>query len=220
MYCPRHLRFVFGKNDGRQIWVTWRRAADAASAVAFEILSKLVSKSIIQRTSLPEGEVRDAKAQRPYIKIVIGTGSPFEAIETAGLNRRCLVRVQVQNGTSTDISNGKLEIVNLDPPNAGVSNCLLKGDVVIGANAELFFDVAYYDMGSSQGRPAQFISLAVPAAAGYFAEASAYSRLPLAGHTLTLRFSRFSEICDEVFCSLELDGNRVLRLIDLIDRNI
>ena len=147
-------------------------------------------------------------------KIIVGTGDPFETVETAGVNRRSFIRVKILNNSNTEISNGRLGIVNLDPPNAGISECEIKSDITLGPNAARFVEIAYYDMGTSQARPGSHISLAVPRGGGFFADAYAFANLPIIEHTFHLRFSRFTDVYDEVFCALALDSNGSLRLTD------
>ncbi|MDR3570608.1 MAG: hypothetical protein P4L81_00185, partial [Candidatus Pacebacteria bacterium] len=147
-------------------------------------------------------------------QIVVGTGEPYETVEPAGVNRRRFVRVMLQNNTDTEIANGRLGIVNLDPANGGVSDCELKSDITIGPRGRCFAEVACYDIGSSQAKPGMHIRLVVPMVGGFFAEAYAFANLPLQEHTFHLRFSRFTEVFDEVFCALYLDSSRVLHLED------
>src|SRR5208282_5389622 len=59
---------------------------------------------------------------------------------------------------------------------------------------------------------ATIFTLQSPVWEGFFAEAYAYSNLPLISHTFLLRLSRFSDVYDEIRCRLYLDANRVLRL--------
>jgi hypothetical protein len=146
------------------------------------------------------------------IKIMIGNDGDFATVGPSGHNRRRLVRAELSNYSTVEINNCKLDIVNLDPPNAGTANCLLKDDLSVGPRSSRFVDVAYYDIGTSQARPGDHIRLAVPIVGGFFAEAYAYANLTLIGHTFQLRLSRFAQVYDEVACVLYLDPHGVLKL--------
>jgi hypothetical protein len=155
-----------------------------------------------------------AKATQPATKkasIVMGSGEPFQAVEPAGVNRRRVVRVELQNETDVEISNGRLSVANLDPPSSGVTECELRRDITIGPRSHCFVEVAYFDIGSSQARPGSSIRLAVPMIGGFLGEAYAFANLPLQESTFYLRFSRFAEVYDEAFCALYVDSGHCLR---------
>ena len=143
------------------------------------------------------------------VQIIVGQEGPFETINA---NRTKIVRVKIQNNTKSEIANGRLGIVNLYPANSGVSECELKSDITIGPNACPFIDIAYYRIRLSGLPDSPYIKFAVPMVGGFFAEAYTFANLTLNEHTFHLRFSRFTEIYDEIFCRLYLDVEHVLRL--------
>jgi len=80
--------------------------------------------------------------------IVLGQHGDFAALGPAGVNRRKYVRVELLNSSTAEINNCRLDVVNLDPPKAGSSQCLLKDDISIGPKSSRFVDVACYDIGA------------------------------------------------------------------------
>ncbi len=193
-------------------WEKMNEAADEIAAIAAEIAGRKTHVadgppvvSADQSSAEPDGIVQDGKE----IRIVLGTGAPFESEER--------VRVKLQSVSKVQVGNCKLDIVDLEPPSrdasgGDVSECALKTDISLGAGSELFVDVAYLDIGSPTALRGNYIHLAVARVGGFFAEAYAYSNLPLISHTFLLRLSRFSDVYDEIRCRLYLDANRVLRL--------
>jgi hypothetical protein len=189
--------------------------SDAADEIA-EIAGEIAARNGAS-TSVPlvpplasEGDVHDTGGAK--IRIILGSGTPFETVEPSGVNMRQFVRVKLQNNSAVGVANCKLDVVNLDPPSGEITECALKTDIIVGPKSEQFVDVACHDIGSSQGLPGRHIHLAVPMVGGFFAEAYGYANLPLIRHTFQLRLSRFSEVHDERFCALYLDAQSVLKL--------
>jgi hypothetical protein len=146
------------------------------------------------------------------LKIVLGQEGDFATVEAVGLNRRKIVRVQIRNNSGNSISNCKLELSTLDPPNHGTTDCLLKENILLGPHADQFIDIAYYNVGSTRALPDSHIHLAVPRTGGFFAEAFQFANLPLISHSLTLRLARYSTVFDAVPCILRLDDRGSLKL--------
>jgi|HubBroStandDraft_6_1064221.scaffolds.fasta_scaffold317738_2 hypothetical protein len=147
-------------------------------------------------------------------KIIFGTGHPFESIALAGKNKNRTVRVKIENNTDTEISNGTVRILSLDPPQKEHRNFFLKGDITIGARRHTFVDVAYYSEGTSEAPPAPSMRLCVPIPGG-FTFNSLPGTLPLSPHTFQLQFSTLEDhVLDEVYCRLSVDQNHILHLED------
>lgn len=145
------------------------------------------------------------------VQIVIGNGAPYETVEPAGVNRTRTIRVKIENNTDADISNGKLRVLNLDPPYRGNKDWLLKDGITIGAHKYMFVEVASYNEGASQARPGTLIRLIVPMGGGFFAEA--YPNLPVEPHTFHLNFSTLEGgFSAEVYCRISVDASHVLHL--------
>jgi hypothetical protein len=70
-------------------------------------------------------------------QIILGTGNPYETVEPSGVNRNRIVRVKLQNNTNTEI-NGKLHLLNLDPPNNGFKDFLLKDRITMGRQEHIY----------------------------------------------------------------------------------
>jgi hypothetical protein len=195
-------------------------AADEIAEIAGEIAGRKAKAAndpigVLADDSSAHAEliVQDGKE----IRIILGTGEPFESEEPAGTNKRRFVRVKLQNDSKVQVGNCKLGIVNLEPPSRDasgreVSECALKTDILLGPGSEIFAEVAYFDIGSPTALRSNHIRLAVPFRGGFFAEAYAYANLPLSPHAFDLRLSRFSEVYDEIRCLLNLDADGVLKL--------
>ena len=158
------------------------------------------------------GKFSPNKTLTEEVRIVLGKGNYYENIETAGVNRRRIVRVEIQIKSSLSIANGRVDVVDLDPLNSAPSQLLLRDNISIAPTSSIFVEVACYDVGSSRALPGHHIRLVVPMVGGFFAEAYAYANLPLVPHTFRLRFSRFDQVFDETPCLLYLDTKGVLKL--------
>ena len=157
-------------------------------------------------------ESNPARSGKRGIRIALGTGSPFENTESSDAVRRQHVRVRLVNDSKTQIANCELGIVSLDPPNKGVSNCMLKSDISIGAISDFFVDVAYFEDWPQRGAHSDHMRLVVPMVGGFFAEAFDYAKLPLVPHTFKLRLKRFSDVYDDVLCRLLVSDRGFLKL--------
>jgi hypothetical protein len=101
----------------------------------------------------PTATPETARTQKPT-QIIFGIGDSFEEVMHAGVNLSRTVRVKVRNNTDQMISNGKMEVLGLDPPHRGeYSNWLLRESIVIPAMGETFVDVAAYTEGTSKYPP-------------------------------------------------------------------
>jgi hypothetical protein len=147
-------------------------------------------------------------------QIIVGTGAPFETVEPSGVNRTRTVRVKLQNNTDTEISNGKLQLLNLDPANNGYKDFLIKDDITIGPNGRTFISVAAYNEGTSEALVGSWIQLVIPDPGAYLLPHT-FGHLPVSSaHTFHLKFSSLDGIYDEVYCGLYVDPGHVLRLED------
>jgi hypothetical protein len=145
------------------------------------------------------------------ILISIGNGAPYETVEPAGVNRTRTFRAKIENNTDIEISNGKLQVINLDPAYRGNRDWLLRDGITIGPHRYTFVEVVAYNEGTSKARPGTFVRLIVPAGSGFFAEA--YPNLPVEPHTFYLKFSTLEGgISNEVYCKLYVDSNHILHL--------
>ena len=195
-------------------------AADEIADIAAEIAERRIQAAngpLGVSADDPSAEAETVIQDSKEIRIILETGEPFDSEEPVGKNRRRFCAREAPNDLKVQVGNCKLDIVNLDPPSRDasgreVSECALKTDILLGAGAELFVEVAYFDIGSPTGLRGNHIRLAVPFVGGFFAEAYAYANLPLSPHILDLRLSRFSEVYDEIRCLLHLDANGILKL--------
>jgi len=158
-----------------------------------------------RRPTTGDTEAQNAK----LIRVIFGSGEPFETVAPSGVNLSRTVRVKIQNNTGNFIANGRFDAVSLDPPYRDNGNFFLRDSIIIPPRASVFLDVAYYTEGTSEYPPGGWISLAVPGG-GMFAEA--YVLLPVQRHTLSLRFSTLDGLVAEAFCALFVDSNSVLHL--------
>jgi hypothetical protein len=143
------------------------------------------------------------------VKIIFKNEPPFVTVNPAGVNRRRMVRVRIDNNTDKTITNGRLDVSDLDPPYRDNANWLLKDAISIAPHDHTFVEVVYYDEGSSQAKPGTTIGLAVPMGGGFFAEA--YPNLPITPHTLFLTFSTLEGgFSDKIYCKVFVDSNHVL----------
>ena len=171
------------------------------------LLLPLISVRIFPSKGTPTPRV----SSKPF-QLLIGSGSPFEEVEISGLNRSRVVRAKILNNTDTVISNGKLEVINLDPPyEYGGGNWLLKNYIIIPAHGYTFVDVASYAEGTSEHPPGAWISLIVPPSGGFF---NSMPNLPIRSYKFHLRFSDISGASDKVFCRIYVDGAKRLHLED------
>ena len=190
-----------------------KRAADAASAAVFEILSGLDGgrASVAARTA--ENVAKPiATPVRHDARIVLGTGKPYETVEPSGVNRSRTVRVKIQNETDIEISNGTLQLLNLDPPNKDHKDFLIEDGITIGPRGHTFVRIAAYNEGTSQARVGIWIQLLLPPPpGGFFGPFPGH--LPVTPHTFYLRFSCLEGGCfDEVYCRIFVDQNHILHL--------
>ena len=154
-----------------------------------------------------------ATARGKAVQISMGNGGPYETVEPAGVNRARTIRVKIENNTDAEISNGKVQVLDLDPPYRGNKDWLLKEGITIGPHKHAFVEVAAYNEGSSQAQPGASIRLIVPMGGGFFAEA--YPNLSVEPHTFQLKFSTLEGgLFDEIYCRLFVDSNHVLHLED------
>jgi hypothetical protein len=83
------------------------------SALLFNVGFLFLAAAAISQLSPRSATYPDGNKR---IKIIIGTGAPYETVEPVGVNRRRTIRVRIENNTDAEISNGKLQVLNLDPP--------------------------------------------------------------------------------------------------------
>jgi hypothetical protein len=186
------------------LWIVWRRVTPIADA------------NLSANVPQPQGGIKaitqaGRNAKQP-LQIILGTGDSFETVESSGANRSRTVRVKIQNNTDTEISNGTLKLLNLDPPNNGYKEFLLKDYITISPNGRIFIDVAAYNEGTSEALVGQWIRLIIPGAAGYFMSTTFGHLLVGIPHTFHLKFSCLNGFYDEVYCRLHVDSDNVLHL--------
>jgi hypothetical protein len=145
-------------------------------------------------------------------KIVFGTGYDFEIVQPSGVNRARTVSIRIENNTDSEIADGRIDILNLDPPADGHENLLLKGEIRLAPHKHTFIPVAFYNEGTSRAKPGTWIRLAIPIAPVY---GGGPGNLPLQPHTFHLKFSSAEfGMFDEVACRLFVDSGHVLHLED------
>jgi hypothetical protein len=179
----------------------WRMAAaGAAGAVVSAALVWVIAD--INSQSKPPPTVANNR-----IQIILG---PYDTVEPAGINRSRTVRIRIENNTDNEISDGQLDILNLDPPASGHERLLLKGEIRLAPRKHTFAPVASYNEGTSQAKPGTWIRLAIPIAPVY---GGGPGNLPVQPHTFHLKFSspEFG-VFDEVACRLFVDSGHVLHL--------
>lgn len=145
------------------------------------------------------------------VQIVTGTGSPYETVEPSGVNRTRIVRAKLQNNTNTEISNGKLHLRNLDPPNNGSKDFLLEDRITIGPRGHTIIGIAAYNEGTAEALAGSWIQLIIPSTDGYLMS-STFNHLPIRSHTFHLTFSSFDGVFDEIYCRFFINSNHVLTL--------
>jgi hypothetical protein len=146
------------------------------------------------------------------IRIIIGTGKYYETVEPVGVNLSRTIRVKIENGTNREISNGRVDILNLDPPDKENKNFFLKDGITIGPHGHAFVAIAAYNEGTSEALVGTWIRLLVPVPSGFFFD-SLPGNLPVQPHTFCLRFSSSgAESLAEVNCRLWVDQNHLLHL--------
>jgi hypothetical protein len=149
------------------------------------------------------------------VRIIIGMGKYYETVEPVGANRSRTIRVKIENGTNREIANGRLDILNLDPPGKEHKNFFLKDGITIGPHGHAFVGIAAYNEGTSQAPVGTWIRLLVPVPSAYFSR-SLPGNLPLQPHTFCLRFSSSGgESLAEVNCRLWVDRNHLIHLEEL-----
>jgi hypothetical protein len=175
----------------------------SAQNIHAQTINFISSPPVLQATTMPVGS-------KP-IQIVIGHDAPYETVESAGVNRSSTIRVKIENNTDAEISNGKLQVLDLDPPYRGNKDWLLREGISMGDHKHTFVEVAAYNEGTSTARPGTWIRLIVPMGGGFFAEC--YPHLPVEPHTFHLRFSTLvGGLSEQVYCRLSVDSDRVLHL--------
>jgi hypothetical protein len=142
------------------------------------------------------------------VEIVLGTGSHYETVEPSGVNLVRIVRVKLQNNTLTEISNGKLKLRNLDPPNNGHKDFLLEDRITIGPRSHIFINVAAYPR-EPQTLAGSWIQLVIPPTDGYLMS-STFNHLPIRSHTFHLTFLSMDETIDEIYCQFFINSSHVL----------
>ena len=165
--------------------------------------------------SIPTPTTQIVNHPSPRAKIIFGTGRFFETVERVGANNSRTVQVQIQNKTDDEISNGTMSVVNLDPPNKGHKDFLLKCDIRIGPRKYSFIDVAAYNEGTSEAKPGPWIRLLIPMPSGPFLFNGLPGNLPIIPHTFQLQFSTLgNDVLDKVYCRIFVDQDHVLHLED------
>jgi hypothetical protein len=158
------------------------------------------------------GENKKSHTKRPRARIIFGAGHPFETVAPAGKNQNRTVRVKIKNFGDSEIVNGTLSVLNLDPPQNEHKDFFLKGDISLGPRKHIYVDVAYYSEGTSEAPPGPWMRLCVPIPSGFYFH-TLPGTLPLSPHTFHLRFSSLEDhTLDEAYCRLFVDQNHVLRL--------
>ena len=137
------------------------------------------------------------------IQLTVASKEPFETVS----NRICTVRAKLQSNIRTEISNGSLQLINLNPRNNGNDGFLLKGDLTIAPMGVNFIDVASYSEVSVGSR----IVLSISEFDGVVAPAT-FGNLPVRSHTFCLKFLSLSGISDEICCRLFVGSDHVLHL--------
>jgi hypothetical protein len=144
-------------------------------------------------------------------QIILGKGNPYETVEPSGVNRTRIVRAKLQNNINTEISNGKLHLLNLEPPNNGYKDFLLKGHITIGPHNNTVIDIAAYNEGTSETMAGAWIQLIIPNHGGYFMPAT-FGNLPIRSHTFHLKFSYLGNVLDQIYCRTFVDSDHHLQL--------
>ena len=168
---------------------------------------------MIAPTKIIAAPVQPSRAAH-HAKIIFGTGHPFETVAPSGVNRSRTVRVKIQNETDSEISNGMLQLLGLDPPNKDHKDFLIQNGITIGPHKHTFVGIAAYNEGTSEARVGIWIQLLLPPAPGGFFGPFP-GNLPVAPHTFYLRFSSLEGgTLDEVYCRITVDQNHILHLED------
>jgi len=152
------------------------------------------------------------------VQIVLGTESPYEIVEPSGVNRIRIVQAKIQNNTLTQISNGKLHIRDLDPPNNGHKDFLLEDRITIGPRGHAVIGIAAYNEGTSEALAGSWIQLIIPSTDGYLMS-STFNHLPIRAHTFHLIFSSLDEVFDEIYCRFFINFDHVLKLEEWANDN-
>jgi hypothetical protein len=193
----------------------WFALPALALGLLFILLTNRRSAKISNTSSSKENNRVNA---RKY-DIAIGNGAPFESIEPVGVNRNRQIRVNIKNNTDIVIVDGRLHIIGLDPPKRlfndpnGVAfiDFLLRDNITVPANGNVFINVAYRWEGSSQAEPSPFIGINIQPSGTFFNQAD-FGKLPMASHKFHLRFSSVVETYCEIYCRLFINSNGTLRL--------
>ena len=178
---------------------------------AAAVLAAIVVAALVWVINDINGQVQKPSdvAGNDRVKIEFKNEDPFVKVETAGVNRRRMIRVRIDNNTDKAISNGRLDVLDLDPPYRNTANWLLKDAISIGPHDYTFIKVVYYDEGASQAKPGTTMRLAVPMSGGVFAES--YPNLPLTLHTFFLKFSTLERgLFDQMYCRIYVDDDHIL----------
>jgi hypothetical protein len=146
-------------------------------------------------------------------KIVFGDGHPFETVARSGVNMSRTVRVKIENDSDVEITGGMLQLEDLDPPNRGHKDFLLRNQIRIGVHGQEYVDVAVYPEGSSEAKPGHSIILIVPPASGAFFGPLPHL-IPVGSYMFHLKFSSLEGgKLARAFCRLSVENN-ILRLQD------
>jgi hypothetical protein len=200
---------------------------NVSSGVAFQygppVLLAVIGLFLLLRKQKPQNKEPEKRTPLTDLtfpssqrtKIVLGTGNLFETVQPSGVNRTRTVSVKIENNTDNEISDGRLDILNLDPPADGHDRLLLKGGIRLSPHKHAFIPVAHYSEGTSQAKPGTWIRLAIPIAPVY---GGGPGNLPVKPHTFHLKFSSSEYgLFDEVACLLSVDSNHILHLKDRVD---
>ena len=109
---PRDARpfFDYSLNDRYR---HMSEAADEIVEIAVEIAAR--KRKPAAPSTLASGSINEVYRKNKAgnaVKIVVGSGAPYESVEPAGLNRRQFVRVSLQNKSTIEVANCKLDIVS------------------------------------------------------------------------------------------------------------
>jgi hypothetical protein len=168
--------------------------------------------AFLHSRSLKPPRASAAKTETPLsAEIVVNGGKLFEALEQSGVNRARTVRAQIENTGESQILNGKLKIIELDPHQNGNAAFLLKSDIAIGPGQQSFVDVAAYSEGTSQAKPGKWIQLLIPPPGPYLFDVPP-GALPPLPHIFKLQFSELDRVLDEVYCRVSVDSGHRLHL--------
>jgi hypothetical protein len=196
--------------------------ADQIAELADEIAKRKAPSDYVSlgNANRGRGVILDQTAEEGKpIRIVLGTDAPYESDGRAGSYRRRFVRVKLQNASPESFANCRLDIVNIRPANQGVDRYVLKDDITLAANSDLFVNVAHHDSDPglrSSGKEIHLDVSTVRDSLPTFTIAHSVAALPAKQHTCELQLLCFSNVYDGVICRIFLDRNGTLRLEETI----